>query len=120
MIRALLLAAGLSGAAGVALSAAAAHVTGGATLATAGQFLLFHAPAFLALAALAKADALPRRFIILGAGLLAVGLVLFAGDLSVRVFFRFPLFPNAAPGGGILLISGWMMIALAGVFFARR
>ena len=42
----------IAGLAGVALSAAAAHVTGAGSLETAARFLLFHAPALLALAAL--------------------------------------------------------------------
>ncbi|TIV25714.1 MAG: DUF423 domain-containing protein, partial [Mesorhizobium sp.] len=46
--RVLVLAAGLVGAAGVALSAVAAH-RGGAFTGTAANFLLMHAPAFLAI-----------------------------------------------------------------------
>ena len=38
----------IAGLAGVALSAAAAHVTGAGSLETAARFLLFHAPALLA------------------------------------------------------------------------
>ncbi len=49
--RILIVLASLSGLLGVGLSAAAAHITGG-TLATAAQFLLFPAPALLALVAL--------------------------------------------------------------------
>ncbi|TIN31627.1 MAG: DUF423 domain-containing protein, partial [Mesorhizobium sp.] len=46
--RILVLAGGLVGAAGVALSAAAAH-RGGAFTGTAASFLLMHAPVFLAI-----------------------------------------------------------------------
>lgn len=118
--RALLLASGLTGAAGVALSAAAAHVFGGSMLVPAGQFLLFHAPVFLALAALLRVEALPPRFILVVAAILLAGLALFAGDLSARVFLGNPLFPNAAPSGGTLLIAGWLVLGLGGVFLARR
>jgi uncharacterized membrane protein YgdD (TMEM256/DUF423 family) len=45
--------ASLMGAAGVALGALAAHMDGGQNLAVASSFLLFHAPAILAIAALA-------------------------------------------------------------------
>ncbi|MFL5205862.1 MAG: DUF423 domain-containing protein, partial [Microvirga sp.] len=55
--RILIVLASLSGLLGVGLSAAAAHITGG-NLATAAQFLLFHAPALLALVALIAAGAL--------------------------------------------------------------
>lgn len=47
--RALAALAGLAGLLGVALSAAAAHIPGADSLKTAAQFLLFHAPAILAL-----------------------------------------------------------------------
>ena len=47
--------AALCGLLGVAGSAAAAHTSGGETLRTAAQFLLFHAPAILALTGFAAA-----------------------------------------------------------------
>ncbi|MFU0507765.1 DUF423 domain-containing protein [Pseudaminobacter sp. NGMCC 1.201702] len=110
--RYLVLAGGLCGAAGVALSAAAAH-RGGGNLATAASFLLVHAPAFLALAQLEAG-----RLVRIGAFALLIGLVLFAGDLLFREFLGTRLFPMAAPSGGTLMIVGWLIVAASA--FRRR
>jgi len=109
----------LAGLAGVALSAAAAHVTGGGTLETAARFLLFHAPALLGVAALTG-----TRRIHPGAGraaglAFALGLVLFCGDLALRSFRGAPLFPMAAPSGGVILMLGWVLVAVAALLPVR-
>ena len=103
--RILILAGGLCGAAGVALSAAAAHL-GGAFVGTAASFLLMHAPVFLAVG-LAGAN----RILRIGSLVLLVGLVLFCADLLARDFVGSRLFPMSAPIGGTLLIAGWLVIA---------
>lgn len=100
--------AGLTGAAGVALSAIAAHRTELTNLGTAANMLLFHAPAFLALGVLAT-NWLRRG----GGWALALGLALFAGDLVSRAFLGGRLFPMAAPSGGVLMIAGWLVIGLS-------
>ena len=103
--RILILAAGLCGAGGVAVSAAAAHGGGGNT-STAASFLLMHAPVFLAIG-LTGANRL-----LCGGGLtLLVGLLVFAGDLLMRDHAGVRLFPMAAPAGGMLLIAGWLIVA---------
>lgn len=117
--RALVACGALAGLAGVALSAAAAHVTGPSSLDTAARFLLVHAPALLALALLA-ATGLVHPWLGRGAGLaLVVGLVLFCGDLSLRALRGAALFPMAAPAGGIVLMLGWALAALAAALPAR-
>jgi uncharacterized membrane protein YgdD (TMEM256/DUF423 family) len=116
--RALIVLAGLSGILGVGLSAAAAHITGG-NLATAAQFLLFHAPALLALAALVTAGAIHPLLGPIAGYVLVLGLVLFCGDLSRRAFASLPLFPRAAPTGGILMMIGWILVAIAALVPAR-
>jgi uncharacterized membrane protein YgdD (TMEM256/DUF423 family) len=98
-------AAGALGAAGVALSAAAAHA-GGGNIATAANFLLFHAPAFLALGLLGAGKVLRA-----GGWILLVGVLLFSGDLLARHYLGDRLFPMAAPAGGTLMILGWLVIA---------
>lgn len=108
--RLLVLAGGLAGAAGVALSAAAAH-RGGAFTGTAASFLLMHAPVFLAIG-LAGGN---RCLRIAGLVLLA-GLVLFSGDLLARDFLGSRLFPMSAPIGGTLLIAGWLAIAVSALW----
>ena len=98
--RIFVLAGGLAGAAGVGLSAAAAHA-GGAFTGTAAAFLLMHAPAFLAIGLLGS-----TRLLQIGGVILLAGLVLFCGDLIARDFLSTRLFPLAAPAGGTLLIAG--------------
>lgn len=100
--------AGLGGAIGVALSAAAAHNVDMPNLGTAANMLLFHAPVFLALG-LASQNKVRNI-----AGLtLSAGLLLFAGDLLARTYLGSRLFPMAAPTGGLLLIAGWLGIAVS-------
>ena len=116
--RILVVLAALSGVLGVGLSAAAAHVTGG-NLATAAQFLLFHAPALLALAALTVAEALNPSIARLAGYVLVLGLILFCGDLSRRAFSGVALFPKAAPTGGILLMIGWVLVGASALLRLR-
>lgn len=103
----------LSGAGGVALAAAAAHVAGPGSLDTAARFLLLHAPALLALAALLRAGLVGRRLGIASGILIASGLVLFCGDLSLRALLGVAPVRMAAPAGGALLILGWLLLAPA-------
>lgn len=110
--RILVVAAALSGVLGVGLSAAAAHVTGG-NLTTAAQFLLFHAPALLALVALSEGGAIGPGLARLAGFVLILGLVLFCGDLSRRAFSGAALAPMAAPTGGVLLMIGWILVGAA-------
>ncbi|WP_421913499.1 DUF423 domain-containing protein [Mesorhizobium sp.] len=109
----LVFAGGLCGAAGVALSAAAAHL-GGAFVATAASFLLMHAPVFLAVGLLGG-----NRILRIGSFVLLVGLLLFCGDLLARDFFGSRLFPMSAPIGGSLLIGGWLVIAASALVRER-
>ncbi|OHV87945.1 DUF423 domain-containing protein [Mesorhizobium sp. ORS 3428] len=111
--RIFVLAGGLVGAAGVALSAAAAH-RGGAFTATAASFLLTHAPVFLAIG-LAGGN----RCLRIASLVLLLGLLLFAGDLLARDFLGSRLFPMSAPIGGTLLIAGWLAIAVSALWRLR-
>lgn len=105
--RFLILVAGLFGAAGIALSAAAAH-SGGANSAIAANILLVHAPALLAAGLIGTWPVLR-----VGAWVLAIGAVMFAADLLARDHLGSRLFPFAAPASGVLMIAGWLGIALA-------
>lgn len=116
--RLLIVAAGLSGIFGVGLSAAAAHITGG-NLTTAAQFLLFHAPALLALSALIATGSVHPTLAQVAGYVLILGLALFCGDLSRRAFAGVALFPRAAPTGGILLMLGWVLVAASALFRLR-
>ncbi|MCJ2029780.1 DUF423 domain-containing protein [Methylobacterium sp. J-043] len=112
--------AALAGGLGVAASAAAAHTSGGETLKTAAQFLLFHAPAVLALTGLAATGFVRGGLARLAAAALLVGLALFSGDLALRALTGTPLFAMAAPSGGVVLMAGWLLAALAVLVPARR
>lgn len=116
LARLLTVAGGLCGAAGVSLSAAAAHA-GGANTGTAASFLLMHAGAFLAVGLTRSSR--PLR---IAATVVLVGLAVFAGDLLMRDFAGMRLFPMAAPIGGSLMILGWLAVAVTGAFTgsARR
>ncbi len=110
--RLFLLCAALFGAAGVALQAAGTHLaSAGAT--TAGQFLLFHAAAILALAGLRHGGVLSARACGLAIGILVLGTALFAADLALRGLYDAPLFHMAAPIGGSLMLLGWLAVAVA-------
>jgi uncharacterized membrane protein YgdD (TMEM256/DUF423 family) len=117
--RVIIVLAALSGLLGVALSAAAAHVTGSGSLTTAAQFLLFHAPALLALVALGAYGPLNAKLARLAAFVVILGLILFCGDLSRRALSGVALAPMAAPTGGILLMIGWGLIGAAGLLSRR-
>lgn len=103
-------AAGLAGAAGVAASAAGAHAYAGTNLDTAGKMLLIHGAALLALAVPGRNSDRVRR---IAAAVMAIGILLFAGDLTLRSVEGLPLFPMAAPFGGLMLIAGWLVAAVS-------
>ena len=113
--RAVVVAAGLMGAAGVILAAVAAHKAGGAILLSASSMLLFHAPAALLAILLADRQIVhPHLGFAAGCGFV-VGAALFAADLTVLQFFGHSLFPMAAPSGGTLMILSWLVLAAAAV-----
>lgn len=105
--------AGLMGAAGVALAAAAAHQPDATRLASGSSMLLFHASAVIG-AVLLTAHGLARRSV----GLVAiygfiVGAALFSGDLASRQYAGHGLFTMAAPTGGTIMLLSWLVLALA-------
>lgn len=111
--RPLLLIAALYGAAGVALAALGSH-SGEVNIATAASFLQLHAAALLAM------SFLPAGWQFrLGPVVLALGTLLFAGDLIARSQLGSALFPMAAPIGGGAMILGWLLVA-AGALFVRQ
>jgi len=101
------------GAAGVILAAASAHQTDAARLGAASSMLLFHATAVLGVVALAERGVIRLQIGILAAFGFVVASSLFAGDLTLRQYAGHALFPMAAPTGGALMISSWLLLALA-------
>jgi uncharacterized membrane protein YgdD (TMEM256/DUF423 family) len=111
--------AGVMGAAGVILLAAGAHAAPGSGLDSAGQMLLFHAAAVIALAS-ALQGLLFRPLALAGAIGFVVGATLFSGDIALRALAGHRLFPMAAPSGGIILIASWLAVTAAAVIALVR
>ena len=118
LLRACLILGGAIGAAGVMFLAMATHIDTTGLVETAAQMLLFHAPAVLALGAIAQVRYSPFSWIALL--LIMAGLLLFCGDLISRAVADRRLFPMAAPTGGILVIVGWIAIVLAALRIRAR
>jgi uncharacterized membrane protein YgdD (TMEM256/DUF423 family) len=112
----ILMLAGFIGASGVVLAAAASHGGDGRLLGSASTMCLAHAPVLLALY---LADG-RMRTANAAALVLALGTLLFSADLLSRHFIQSALFPMAAPTGGMLMIIGWLLIAIGGLFREGR
>lgn len=110
--------AGLFGAAGVGLAAVGAHRSGNPIVTTAAYFLLFHASGLAALCALARERA--DRGVLVAGALIAIGTILFSGDLALRGLADLTLVHMAAPTGGVLMILGWLVAAVAVSSSLRR
>jgi uncharacterized membrane protein YgdD (TMEM256/DUF423 family) len=117
--RVLVVLAGLMGAAGVILAAAAAHQPDASRLASASSMLLFHATAVLAAILLAERRIVHGQLGLVAAFGFVMASALFAGDLTLRQHTGHSLFPLAAPTGGTLLILSWLVLAAAAVWPRR-
>jgi uncharacterized membrane protein YgdD (TMEM256/DUF423 family) len=111
--------AALMGADGVILAALSAHQDHATQLEAASSMLLFHAPAVLAVVALAERGLIDRRIAIAAGFGFVVSAELFAGDLTLRQFAGHRLFPFAAPTGGTLLILSWLLLLVAAAWPRR-
>lgn len=109
-----LLLAGLLGAAGVALSAAASHAGEPRLFGAAATACMAQAPALLAL----HIGWERIRTATVASLLIALGCLLFVADLLFRSRFGHGLFPMSAPTGGFMMIGGWLALAV-GAFFGR-
>jgi uncharacterized membrane protein YgdD (TMEM256/DUF423 family) len=112
---ALLVYAGLAGAAGVALAAVGAHGNAMEPLTPAAHFLLMHVAAAVAIVAVAMRAQRPAGFLI-AALIVLIGATLFSGDIAARTLWDTRLFPMAAPTGGTTMILGWLVLAGAAVW----
>jgi uncharacterized membrane protein YgdD (TMEM256/DUF423 family) len=111
--------AALMGADGVILAALSAHQDHATQLEAGSSMLLFHAPAVLAVVALAERGLIDRRIAIAAGFGFLVAAALFAGDLTLRQFAGHRLFPFAAPTGGTLLILSWLLLLVAAAWPRR-
>lgn len=115
IFRLLLGVAGLVGAIGVMAAATASHGEGSRNLAAIAAIGLAHGPALLALGLAGRGRLLG------GAGaLLAGGTMVFMTDLGVREWLGHGMFPGAAPLGGMVMIAGWLAVALTGLIGRRE
>ena len=119
MLHVLIGIAALFGCAGIVFTAAGAHAKPGSGLDSAGHMLLFHAPAVIAACAGIATGLISRPTGIVAAAALLVGVALFAGDLALRAYAGHRLFPMAAPAGGMVMIAGWGLMALAAFLGTR-
>lgn len=101
------------GALGVVMAALAGHAMPGSTLGPGAQFLLIHGVALVALGIALELGFLAARPGRIGTIMLMAGTALFSGDMAARAFLQAPLFPMAAPGGGFLMIGGWLIVGFA-------
>lgn len=119
MLHVLIGIAALFGCAGIVFAAAGAHAKPGSGLDSAGHMLLFHAPAVIGACTGIAAGLVSRPAGIAAAIMLLIGVALFAGDLALRAYAGHRLFPMAAPTGGMVMIGGWALLAVA-AFLAMR
>ncbi len=79
-----------------------------------------HAAAVLAVSAWAARGSSAAGWWRVAARLLLLGSALFAADIAARKLGDFSLFPMAAPLGGLGMIAGWVMVAVAALIDWRR
>jgi uncharacterized membrane protein YgdD (TMEM256/DUF423 family) len=113
LFRILIILAGVMGADGVMLAAAAAHQPDATRLASASSMLLFHAAAVMGAVALIERGVVHLQIGLASAIGFVVATALFAGDLVMRQYIGHGLFPMAAPTGGTLLIVSWLALAVS-------
>jgi uncharacterized membrane protein YgdD (TMEM256/DUF423 family) len=106
-------AAGLLGAAGVALAAVAAHRVPTPAMASAAQMAMVHAVAVLAISAWVARSANAPGWWRVAARVMLLGVALFSGDIALKGFEIGQFFPMAAPIGGSLTIFAWILVAVA-------
>jgi uncharacterized membrane protein YgdD (TMEM256/DUF423 family) len=111
--------AGVMGAAGIVLTAAAAHSKPGVGLDSAGYLLLIHAVAVIAGCAALRFGLLLRPLGLIVLWGFVAGAALFAADVAARAYLGGRLFPFAAPTGGIIMILAWLVLIAAALAALR-
>lgn len=111
---ALVIVAGLLGAAGVTAAAAAAHISATASMNAIAQVGMVHGAALIGMAAFARQLTRPLLTLV-AATAVALGAALFCGELALRGYAGLSLFPMAAPIAGTMIIAGWLLMAIAAV-----
>lgn len=106
--------AGLAGAAGVGLSAAAAHKVDSPALAIAATMLTLHAAAAVGIFAIAFHSGRPKLWSA-AALLMLFSASLFSGEIALHTFSGNASLQFLAPVGGSGMILSWLLLAIAGV-----
>ncbi len=106
--------AGLAGAAGVGLAAAAAHKVDSPTLATAATMLTLHAAASVGIFAVALRS-VRSLFWQAAALLMLLAATVFSGEIAFHTFTGDASLQFLAPIGGTLMIASWLLVAVAGI-----
>lgn len=108
---------GLLGATGVVAGALAAHLVDGnvseelrSAYHLAVRYQMLHAIAIVAIAG--AASHFNRGRLLVAGYLMALGIILFAGSLYVMVLLETRALGFVMPVGGLLLITGWLTVAL--------
>lgn len=102
--------AGLAGAAGVGLAAAAAHKVDSPALGTAATMLTLHAAAAVGIFAVALRAAWAKIWSAV-ALLMLFAASLFTGEIAYHTFSNDASFQMLAPIGGTLMIVSWLLVA---------
>ncbi|MDX2288645.1 MAG: DUF423 domain-containing protein [Hyphomicrobiaceae bacterium] len=110
--------AGLLGASGVGLAAAAAHVTGGEAVRAAAEIAMVHAAAVVALVAFAGQTVRPALWRAVAA-IMLLGAVMFTAAVASGSLLNFKPIPALAPIGGSLTIASWLAVTIAALWSAR-
>lgn len=112
-----MLAAGVTGLAGVVLAALGAHAVPGMdepsnyrAWQSASTLHLAHSLLLLVLGM--RLQQTPSSWLLLGAGMLLMGVVLFSGSIYARVAMGLDGTFNLAPAGGLFLMAPWVVVTV--------
>ncbi len=78
---------------------------------TAVSYQMYHVPVILLIGLLPTLQ--PRRLARLAGGCFIVGILVFSGSLYALVWFGVPRLGMITPVGGVLLLLGWLTLAVA-------
>jgi uncharacterized membrane protein YgdD (TMEM256/DUF423 family) len=106
--------AGLAGAAGVGLAAAAAHKVDSPALASSATLLTLHAAASVGIIAVAMRAAW-RKLWGAAALLMLFAACLFTGEIAYHTFTSDASYQMLAPVGGSLMILSWLLVAVLAI-----
>ena len=106
--------AGLAGAAGVALAAAATHKYPSPSLATAATMLTLHAAGAVALVALSFRTSRPCLWQAVAAAMLT-GASIFSGEIAYHTITGDASFQLLAPTGGTLMMLSWLIVTVLAI-----